>query len=123
MENSSNNSSPQHSPSEGETMLKTPETVLAELSGGDDGASDSDIEEGEVFKKRKNTQVKNPPSGKPICPECKKEFSTWKAAFGHMRKHPERTHRGFFPPPTFKSNYSSTNIAPEGMYVSIYIIN
>lgn len=58
---------------------------------------------GSGSKKRKSNQVKDPPRGTPTCPECKRQFATWKAAFGHMRKHPERRHRGFFPPPTFES--------------------
>ncbi|KAL5099656.1 hypothetical protein RYX36_003983 [Vicia faba] len=62
-------------------------------------------------KKRKSNQVKNPPPGTPTCPECKRQFATWKAAFGHMRKHPERQHRGFFPPPTFEPPQVP---APEG---------
>ncbi|XP_058772678.1 uncharacterized protein LOC131646726 [Vicia villosa] len=58
---------------------------------------------GSGSKKRKSNQVKDPPRGTPTCPECNRQFATWKAAFGHMRKHPERRHRGFFPPPTFES--------------------
>ena len=156
------NSSP-HSPSEentptetnpreerSETIMKTPEEVLAELTAGDDeiiensdhsgsnrdnetvpsvrggtvprtvtttltvdGRSHSSTVAGDssspALKKRKNTQVKDPPSGTPTCPECGRKFSTWKAAFGHMRKHPERPHRGFFPPPTFSTN----NVVPR----------
>lgn len=128
---------------EGDTVLKTPEEVLAELTdddddlipkGGDEGNEEDDGafrtmvialtadgssviqqvgSDGHVFKKRKGNQLKDPPSGSPTCPECKREFATWKAAFGHMRKHPERAHRGFFPPPTFST------VAPvpaEGIY-------
>ncbi|KAI5387985.1 hypothetical protein KIW84_073901 [Lathyrus oleraceus] len=65
-------------------------------SGGGAGGS------GKGSKKRKSNQVRNPPQGTPTCPECRRQFATWKAAFGHMRKHPERLHRGFFPPPTFE---------------------
>ncbi|CAL0311423.1 unnamed protein product [Lupinus luteus] len=45
-------------------------------------------------KKRKSSEVKDPPSGKPSCPLCHKEFNSWKGAFGHMRKHPERDGEG-----------------------------
>ncbi|XP_073220436.1 uncharacterized protein [Cicer arietinum] len=65
-------------------------------------------EGGQPLKKRKSNDVKDPPPGKPTCPECKREFFTWKAAFGHMRKHPNRAHRGFFPPPVFSSSSTAT---------------
>ncbi|GAU29822.1 hypothetical protein TSUD_223680 [Trifolium subterraneum] len=69
-------------------------TAVAERVGGNDRVQP-------LIKKRKYNPVRDPPAGKPTCPECKKEFASWRAAFGHMRKHPERAHRGFFPPPTF----------------------
>ncbi|MED6220136.1 hypothetical protein PIB30_041984 [Stylosanthes scabra] len=52
-------------------------------------------------RKRKASEVKDPPTGTPTCPVCNKTFQSWKGAFGHMRKHPERQYRGFFKPPTF----------------------
>lgn len=120
---------------EGETILKTALEVLAELSAGDDeigsgegsgavgatamtadgsgvvvgvGGRGRVREGGQPLKKRKSNDVKDPPPGKPTCPECKREFFTWKAAFGHMRKHPNRAHRGFFPPPVFSSSSTAT---------------
>ncbi|PNX99221.1 zinc finger (C2H2 type)-like protein [Trifolium pratense] len=68
-------------------------TSVVEQVGGDGHV--------QPFKKRKYNSIRDPPAGKPTCPECKREFASWRAAFGHMRKHPERPHRGFFPPPTF----------------------
>ncbi|KAI5387983.1 uncharacterized protein LOC127103344 [Lathyrus oleraceus] len=65
-------------------------------SGGGAGGS------GKGSKKRKSNQVRNPPQGTPTCPKCRRQIATWKAAFGHMRKHPECLHRGFFSPPTFE---------------------
>ncbi|KAF1861499.1 hypothetical protein Lal_00025845 [Lupinus albus] len=52
-------------------------------------------------KRRKVSHVKDPPRGKPTCPSCNKEFRSWKGAFGHQRKHPERNYRGFNEPPSF----------------------
>jgi hypothetical protein len=72
-----------------------------------DGSNACVVEQGgrndraQPFKKRKGISLRDPPPGKPKCPECHKEFASWRAAFGHMRTHPERPHRGFFPPPTF----------------------
>ncbi|OIW11087.1 hypothetical protein TanjilG_22894 [Lupinus angustifolius] len=64
-------------------------------------------------KKRKSSDVKDPPSGKPCCPLCHKEFNSWKGAFGHMRKHPERGYRGFHKPPSF-STPSSLHARNQG---------
>ena len=66
-----------------------------------------------AVKKRKVSDVKDPPTGTPTCPVCKKTFSSWKGAFGHMRKHPERHYRGFFQPPTF-SSFSSAAAGGSG---------
>ncbi|CAL0331966.1 unnamed protein product [Lupinus luteus] len=57
-------------------------------------------------KRRKVSDVKDPPRGKPTCPLCHKEFQSWKGAFGHMRKHPEREYRGFHKPPSFSTPLS-----------------
>lgn len=76
---------------------------------------------GKGSKKRKSNQVKDPPQGIPTCPECKRQFATWKAAFGHTRKHPKRPHRGFFPPPTFRTSTEPPVPAAEGIYIYVYI--
>lgn len=90
------------------------------IEGGSGGMSG----DGQV-RKRRNVQVRDPPPGNPRCPECGREFATWKAAFGHMRKHPERTHRGFFPPPSF--NCPTNTFVPEFddgiVYMTKNIIN
>ncbi|OIV94885.1 hypothetical protein TanjilG_22083 [Lupinus angustifolius] len=65
-------------------------------------------------KRRKVSDVKDPPSGKPTCPLCHKEFQSWKGAFGHMRKHPERQYRGFHKPPSFSTPLSLPAGAGEG---------
>ncbi|KAL9328294.1 hypothetical protein ACSQ67_003297 [Phaseolus vulgaris] len=65
------------------------------------------VREGVVGKKRKTSIVRDPPTGKPTCPLCRKEFPTWKGAFGHMRAHPDRDYRGFFKPPVFGSPSST----------------
>ncbi|XP_028776683.1 uncharacterized protein LOC114733390 [Neltuma alba] len=59
-------------------------------------------------QKRKSSQLSDPPPWPPKCNECGKEFPSWKAAFGHMRAHPERDYRGFFRPPTSSSSSSPT---------------
>ncbi|WVZ12893.1 hypothetical protein V8G54_017423 [Vigna mungo] len=65
------------------------------------------VKEGMMGKKRKTSIVRDPPSGKPTCPLCLKQFPTWKGAFGHMRAHPDRDYRGFFKPPVFGSPSST----------------
>ncbi|XP_054808766.1 uncharacterized protein LOC129310892 [Prosopis cineraria] len=59
-------------------------------------------------QKRKASQLSDPPPWPPKCNECGKEFPSWKAAFGHMRAHPDRDYRGFFKPPTSSSSSSPT---------------
>ncbi|KAK7406918.1 hypothetical protein VNO78_08554 [Psophocarpus tetragonolobus] len=79
------------------------------VGGGAPGGGDSMVEEDDDLsevvreKKRKTCLVRDPPSGKPTCPLCLREFPTWKGAFGHMRAHPDRDYRGFFHPPVFAS--------------------
>ncbi|XP_027362498.1 uncharacterized protein LOC113870097 [Abrus precatorius] len=116
---------------ERETLMKTPWEVLEELGdgggsgkvggsrqsgvsvAGNGGGGARMVESGEVgsegilVRKRKASELREIPSGKPICPLCLKEFLTWKGAFGHMRKHPERAYRGFFKPPVFGSTSTS----------------
>jgi hypothetical protein len=89
-----------------------------------DGSNTSAVEQGgrndrvQPFKKRKCNPIRDPPAGKPKCPECHKEFASWRAAFGHMRTHPERPHRGFFPPPTFTPTAPVAAIGvAEGKYM------
>jgi len=70
------------------------------------------VREGVMGKKRKTSVVRDPPTGKPTCALCLKEFPTWKGAFGHMRAHPDRDYRGFFKPPVFGSTSSTQHHHP-----------
>ncbi|KAH1224115.1 hypothetical protein AAZX31_11G083200 [Glycine max] len=69
--------------------------------------------EGVQGRKRKTPLVRDPPTGRPTCPLCQKEFQTWKGAFGHMRAHPDRDYRGFFKPPVFGSPSSTQDQPPS----------
>eukprot|EP00256_Glycine_max_P051886 XP_014617994.1 protein argonaute 2-like [Glycine max] len=69
--------------------------------------------EGVQGRKRKTSIVRDPPTGRPTCPLCQKEFPTWKGAFGHMRAHPDRDYRGFFKPPVFGSPSSTQDQPPR----------
>ncbi|KAK7367207.1 hypothetical protein VNO80_09216 [Phaseolus coccineus] len=83
-------------------------TVAVAVGGGRMELVESAVvREGVVGKKRKTSIVRDPPTGKPTCPLCRKEFPTWKGAFGHMRAHPDRDYRGFFKPPVFGSPSST----------------
>nr|KYP66564.1 hypothetical protein KK1_012861 [Cajanus cajan] len=94
--------------------MKTPWQVLEELCGGSSTpVAVAPVSEGVLQpKKRKTSEVRDPPRGKPICPVCNKEFTSWKAAFGHMRAHPNRDYRGFYKPPAFPSSSSSKDQPP-----------
>ncbi|KAJ7953217.1 Zinc finger protein [Quillaja saponaria] len=71
---------------------------LTVKKGGDDRALLASSSGGSKPLKRR-AEILDPPQGPPSCRVCGKEFTTWKAVFGHMRLHPERTWRGSFPPP------------------------
>ncbi|XP_020216085.1 zinc finger protein ZAT2 [Cajanus cajan] len=109
----SNDDAPNPQGGEGEIM-KTPWQVLEELCGGSSTpVAVAPVSEGVLQpKKRKTSEVRDPPRGKPICPVCNKEFTSWKAAFGHMRAHPNRDYRGFYKPPAFPSSSSSKDQPP-----------
>lgn len=63
--------------------------------GGDGG------EQQQVVKAaKKKGELTEVPKGEPKCATCNKVFKSWKALFGHLRSHPERTYRGALPPPT-----------------------
>ncbi|EOA18875.1 hypothetical protein CARUB_v10007498mg [Capsella rubella] len=59
---------------------------------------------GEAKKpKKKGSQLNHPPKGPPVCHICDRAFGSWKAVFGHMRAHRDRSYQGFLPPPTFSA--------------------
>lgn len=47
------------------------------------------------------------------CSVCGKRFGSWKAVFGHMRSHPDRSWRGVHPPPTFNREGSPDHQGPR----------
>ncbi|KAH7566186.1 hypothetical protein ACOSP7_022528 [Xanthoceras sorbifolium] len=70
----------------------------------DPGASSSSSNAGGLMKKpKKKGQLLDLPSFPPRCYICRKTFQSWKAVFGHMRKHEvgKERERGALPPPVF----------------------
>ncbi|KAF1873354.1 hypothetical protein Lal_00027392 [Lupinus albus] len=57
-------------------------------------------------KKRRSSEVKDSPRGKPSSYLWQKEVKSRKGAFGHMRKHPERRYGTFNKPPSFSTPFS-----------------
>lgn len=53
-----------------------------------------------------SSQRRNPP---PPCQVCNKRYTSWKALFGHMRSHPDRSWRGVHPPPRFDGHRQRGN--------------
>ncbi|XP_006412072.2 uncharacterized protein LOC18028260 [Eutrema salsugineum] len=54
-------------------------------------------------KKKGSSQLHAPPQGPPQCNICGRNFTSWKAVFGHLRAHKDRGYQGFLPPPTFNA--------------------
>ncbi|XP_038876670.1 uncharacterized protein LOC120069065 [Benincasa hispida] len=64
------------------------------------GKGDGEEQQQQVRVAKKKGELTEVPKGEPKCATCNKVFKSWKALFGHLRSHPERTYRGALPPPT-----------------------
>ncbi|KGN55600.1 uncharacterized protein LOC105435052 [Cucumis sativus] len=64
------------------------------------GRGDGGEQQQQVKAAKKKGELTEVPKGEPRCATCNKVFKSWKALFGHLRSHPERTYRGALPPPT-----------------------
>ncbi|KAG6577818.1 hypothetical protein SDJN02_23495, partial [Cucurbita argyrosperma subsp. argyrosperma] len=64
------------------------------------GRGDGGEQQQQVKAAKKKGELTEVPKGDPKCATCNKVFKSWKALFGHLRSHPERTYRGALPPPT-----------------------
>ncbi|KAF7809592.1 ubiquitin domain-containing protein DSK2a-like isoform X1 [Senna tora] len=105
-----NSAMQKHNPSR-ESTTKTPSSSPPMEVEGSSGGGGS---KGVGKQKRKASEPRDTPAGKPTCQVCGKEFGSWKSAFGHMRAHPKRHYRGFFEPPSFSSSSQPLHHQPHG---------
>ena len=77
---------------------------------------------GEAAKKprKKTSEFTNLPRGPPVCNVCGRAFHSWKAVFGHLRSHKDRSYRGFLPPPRFAAPIRGLMIpGPNSAFVRV----
>lgn len=90
------------------------------LNNDDEAGGPSKGGEAKKKPRKKTSEFTNLPRGPPVCNVCGRAFHSWKAVFGHLRSHKDRSYRGFLPPPRFSAPIRGVMIpGPNSAFVRV----